>query len=153
MTTHIDISLSLAADTPRVFRALTDSHDLMKWWTTAAVSQPEEGGVFAYQWTFPKAPERDHIQHGTYTEFTKNAAIAYPWAVHGLAQPTTVRFTLESSGNQTRLHLTHTGWKGASPEAYTAHEMGWQMFLQNLKHWLETGNDNRAAVGIRTLSD
>ena len=145
-----EIVQEIAIDAPRqrVFRALTDARELERWWTTRARSEPESGGAFRYAWTFPNAPERDHVQEGEYSTVEASERIAYPWKAGTV--PTRVDFTLKDSGGGTTVRLSHSGWLDGMDGAYEAHAQGWGFFLGNLKSFLEAGLDRRAeAMGMK----
>ena len=143
--------LEIAAPRPRVFRALTDARELERWWTTTAESQPRPGGSFRYEWTFPDAPERDHVQQGQYVAFQEGEKVSYPWKVGQAA--TRVDFTLRDSGSGTAVRLEHSGWGEGMDKAYEMHDQGWAFFLGNLKTFLEEGLDRRAeTTGMRVVA-
>lgn len=140
--------IEIEAPRQRVFQALTDPRELDRWWTSRAESRAESGGSFRYDWIFPNAPERDHLQQGTYTEVKNGSRLAYPWQADGV--PTEVDFELTDAGEGTRLRMEHRGWRAGMQEAYERHTQGWGFFLGNLKSFLEEGVDRRAeALGMK----
>jgi uncharacterized protein YndB with AHSA1/START domain len=150
MSKEIDLKQEIAADPETVFRALTDADELSRWWTTSAESDARTGGAFEYRFEFPEEPERNHIYKGTYDAVVPNERVAYPW--RGRLGDTNVDVTLRPRTTGTELRLVHSGWgeDGAWPAAVKMHEEGWGFFLGNLKSYLERGEDNRAAMGLRT---
>lgn len=144
--------LEVSAERDAVFRALTEAPEIERWWATRASSDPKPGGRFHYEWEFPDAPERNHVQSGTYDALEDGDSVAYPWKV-GPAT-TKVRFTFAGpASGPTRVRLEHTGWTAPLDDARGNHEQGWRMFLGNLKSVLEDGDDKRAAMtGMRVLS-
>jgi uncharacterized protein YndB with AHSA1/START domain len=139
--------LTIGAPRETVFRALTDARELEKWWTTRAKSHAEEGGSFRYDWTFPDAPERDHVQQGTYSRLESGKRLEYPWMAERV--PTEVKFDLSDAGEGTTLRLVHGGWRENMDEAIERHAQGWGFFLGNLKSFLEEGVDRRVeAMGM-----
>lgn len=142
--TRIEQELSIDAPRGKVFDALTDAAELERWWTTTAQSQPREGGSFRYEWLFAEAPERNHLQEGSYTAFSDGVRVAYPWKVGPM--PTQVEFVLDEKDGRTVLRLVHEGWTDDMREAREHHDQGWRFFLGNLKSVLEEGVDRRAEV-------
>jgi uncharacterized protein YndB with AHSA1/START domain len=148
---RIEITTTLDASPERVFRALTDADELSRWWTTRADSDPRTGGSFSYTWEFEQDTDRNHTRDGTYLDVTPNEHVSYDWSMP-LAN-TVVDFRLEPSGNATRLRLVHSGWGsgGDWDPSYEMHESGWRFFLENLKSYVERGEDRRATeMGMRT---
>lgn len=150
MGKEIELKQEIAADPETVFRALTDVDELSRWWTTSADSDARTGGAFEYRFEFPEEPERNHTYSGTYDAVVPNERVAYPW--QGRLGDTKVEVTLRPSGDGTELRLVHSGWGegGEWPTAVKMHEEGWGFFLGNLKSHLERGEDNRAAMGMKT---
>lgn len=142
--TRIEQELSIDAPRGKVFEALTNAAELERWWTTRAESQPREGGSFRYEWLFPAAPERNHLQEGTYTAFSDGVRVAYPWQVG--PSTTQVEFVVEGTDARSVLRLVHGGWSDGMQEARGHHDQGWRFFLGNLKSVLEEGVDRRAEV-------
>jgi uncharacterized protein YndB with AHSA1/START domain len=147
----IEITKEIAAPPETVFRALTDADELSRWWTTSAESDARTGGAFAYRFEFENEPERNHTYTGDYDAVVDNERVAFPW--EGRLGLTNVDVTLRPSGDGTSLKLVHSGWGegGEWPAAIEMHEQGWGFFLENLKNYLERGDDRRAsAMGMKT---
>jgi uncharacterized protein YndB with AHSA1/START domain len=140
---------TLTVDAPRddVFRALTDVDQLKRWWITDGISEPRTGGRFRYEWRMAD-PSNDHVQEGTYDEVVDGERVAYPWS--GPAGDSRVTVALSESDGGTRVSLVHAGI--TAEDSYERYEQGWQGFLANLKSVLESGQDNRSAMGVQTLA-
>jgi uncharacterized protein YndB with AHSA1/START domain len=151
MSDAIELTKEIAAPPAAVFRALTDPAELDRWWTTSSVSEARTGGRFEYHFEFERQPERDHSYTGAYHEVVPDEKVSYPWA--GRLGETQVTVALRPAGGGTELALAHTGWGegGEWPEAVELHRDGWGFFLENLKTYLERGEDRRPeALGLRT---
>jgi uncharacterized protein YndB with AHSA1/START domain len=140
---------AVTVDAPRdeVFRALTDAEQLKRWWITDGISEPRAGGRYRYEWRMAD-PANDHVQEGTYEEVVDGERIAYPWS--SPAGDSRVTVTLSGSNGGTRVSLAHE--RIAAEDQFERYEQGWQGFLANLKSVLESGQDNRAAMGVQTLA-
>lgn len=146
----IRLSTTVAAAPDAVFRALTDADELARWFPSSAESDPRTGGAFTYRFEFDDA-SRNHTYAGAYHEVTPNERVSYPW--QGRLGTTRVEFAFTPAGDGTRVDLVHSGWgEGADwNEAVEMHRQGWGAFLENLKSYLETGEDRRPTVlGMRT---
>jgi uncharacterized protein YndB with AHSA1/START domain len=146
----IELSTTVAAPPEAVFRALTEAGELARWFPSSAESDPRVGGRFSYRFEFDD-PSRDHTYSGEYQAVVPGELVSYPW--HGRLGTTLVQFSLRPSGDGTAVQLIHSGW-GEGPEWEEAEEMhrqGWTAFLENLRSYLERGEDRRAAMlGLRT---
>ena len=138
--TGVEQKITLQAEPERVFKALTEAAELMKWFPTVARTDPRLGGKLRYEWAFENA-ENDGFQDMEYTEFTQGEGFSHTWDAGG--QPTTVRFALSGANGQTEVHLTHTGWGDGMQEAAQMHAEIWNGYLSNLKLYLEEGGDMR----------
>jgi uncharacterized protein YndB with AHSA1/START domain len=148
MTIELDRTIEASPDA--VFRALTDADELPRWWTTSAESDARTGGAYSYGFEFEDA-SRNHTYTGEYLEVRAGERVRYPWQT-GLG-PTEVAFTVEPADGGARVRLEHSGWgDGDDWDASTKmHQEGWSFFLDNLKSYLERGEDRRAeAMGMKT---
>ena len=150
MSQTIELERTIDASPEAVFRALTDAGELARWWTTSAESDAKTGGAYSYRFEFEDA-SRNHTYTGEYIEVKAGEQVRYPWQT-GLG-PTEVDFTVAPADGGARVRLSHSGW-GEGDEwdaSVQMHEEGWSFFLDNLKAYLERGEDNRAsAMGMKT---
>ena len=151
MGANLELTKEIAVPVENVFLALTEPSELDRWWTTSSQSDARPGGAFEFRWEFSRrAGREDHSQSGEYLELEPDRLIAYPWQVQ--LGGTEVAIMLSPSDGKTMLRLVHSGW-GAG-EAWEAsarmHEEGWGFFLDNLKAYLEEGEDRRAMMGLKT---
>jgi uncharacterized protein YndB with AHSA1/START domain len=149
----IEQTIEIDAPRERVFEALTDADELVRWFPSGAESDPRTGGAFEYRFEFPAEPERDHTYSGAYHAVRDGERVSYPWK-GGLGE-TRVDVTLEAAGEATVVRLVHSGWgEGAEWEqSRQTHEDGWGFFLGNLKTYVERGKDGRGtALGMQTAA-
>ncbi len=148
----IEITKTIDAPEERVFKALTDARELERWFPSSADSDPRDGGAFEYRFEFPRDSARDHTYAGAYHEVSSHR-VSYPWS--GKLGETRVEVELRARGDATEVTLRHTGWgEGAEwDESLAMHRDGWGFFLENLKAYLERGEDRRPeALGMRTAA-
>jgi uncharacterized protein YndB with AHSA1/START domain len=146
----IELSTTVAAPPDAVFRALTDAGELVRWFPSSAESDPRTGGAFEYRFEFDDE-SRNHVYGGEYRAAEPGARVAYPW--HGKLGTTEVEFRLRPAGERTELVLVHSGWGSGEEwtESREMHRQGWGFFLDNLRAYLERGDDGRAAaMGMKT---
>jgi len=138
----ITLTRTIEASPATVFHALTDAGELARWWTSSSESEPRTGGFFSYRFEF-EDPSRNHTYEGTYDDVTADERVSYPW--QAALGETTVDVVVLAQGDGTELTLTHSGWgsDAAAAEAIELHEQGWSFFLDNLKSYLEGGDDLR----------
>jgi uncharacterized protein YndB with AHSA1/START domain len=139
--------ITINASREQVFNALVDASGLTRWFLSKAESEARTGGSFKYSWEFNNA-DQNGTQEGAYSEVVSLEKVSYPWQAGDT--PTNVTFTVKDDGDQTTVHLVHTGF-GASknPEQLKEmHDGPWQFYMANLKNHLENGMDLRAeAIG------
>jgi uncharacterized protein YndB with AHSA1/START domain len=150
MARTIELETTVDASPDTVFQALTEAGELARWFPSSAESDPRTGGSFSYRFEFDDA-SRNHTYSGEYLEIAAGERVRYPWQT-GLG-PTEVAFHLEPADGGTRVRLAHSGWRegGDWDASVEMHRQGWRTFLDNLKGYLERGEDNRAAaMGMKT---
>jgi uncharacterized protein YndB with AHSA1/START domain len=147
MSKTFEHSVTVDAPRERVFAALTDAHELKRWWITDGVSEPRTGGRFRFEWRMAD-PADDHVQEGTYDEVVDGERVAFPWS--GVGADSRVTLSLSGSDGATQVSLVHEGI--TADDQLERYEHGWTGFLANLKSVLEGGPDNRSAMGVQTLA-
>jgi uncharacterized protein YndB with AHSA1/START domain len=125
----IDLTFHLQSSPSEVFRALSNSETLVKWWPTKASVSSEEK---RFSLIFDNGFEID----GEISNFKKNKSISFSW-VEGISS-----FTLSSKKDGTLLKLHHDGFE--SHEALARSSSGWSYYLTNMKSVLDHGTDLRS---------
>ncbi len=126
----------------KVFAALTEPDELVKWFVEKAVLRPRKGAPFRFTW-------------GTYTLRGKVRTVEPPHRIvldwidrfpGGRVFETVARFDLKKRGKGTLLTITHRGFKSGRKwtELYGAISSGWAYYLLNLRSVLEHGTDLRS---------
>ena len=148
--TEIKQTHTINASPDRVFRALTETGEITRWFASSAESDAKTGGRFKYDYAFDDA-SRNHSVDGVYRDLTPGKTVAYSWPAGHAKHPSEVVFTLAPKDGGTELTLVHSGWKADDETSVKEHDMGWGFFLSNLKTYLEEGKDPRAAaMGMKT---
>jgi uncharacterized protein YndB with AHSA1/START domain len=122
-------TLELAADRPRVWRALTDPAELAGWWGPLSGLEMRAGSEGWFD--FP-----EHGRHAVRVEAVEEPRyLSYCWtadqpdtALAEVHQPLLVEFGLEErDGGGTTLHLMESGFIG--PKKYAENNEGWDEIL------------------------
>jgi uncharacterized protein YndB with AHSA1/START domain len=140
--------IQIAAPPARVFQALTDEHQLIRWFTDAACPvnlwqmDPRPGGLYRY--TTEKGTTVvngvDEFEcHGEILELDPPRLLVYTWFGNwheNKSLRTVVRWELTPAANGTHVKVTHSGL--ASEEAARKdYSGGWPGVLQQLKNFTE----------------
>lgn len=124
----------------RVWRALTDVHQMKLWYMPTLTSfQPEVG--FETRFSVGKGKEWPHLWK--ITEVIPNKRISYEWRFEGFPGNSHVTFELTPDGDKTRLVLSHIGletFEGDKNPGLEPHNFqeGWtQLIGTSLKDFVE----------------
>ncbi|HZY70913.1 MAG TPA: SRPBCC domain-containing protein [Thermoplasmata archaeon] len=123
----------------RVFAALSDPKELVRWFLSEAKFEPRSGGSFAFTWL------DGYRMEGRLLELRKDRSVTFRW-VDSLPQSgtavTRARFQVGKRGNGTLLRLRHSGFR--DPRHFAECSARWAYFLTNLKSVLDHGTDLRS---------
>lgn len=127
-------TVEIAAPIERVFRAITSSEEIVRWWgapdvytTTEWVSDVRRGGKFRAGGAMPDG-SRFAIE-GEYLEVDPHHTVVHTWAPDfDEGQVTTVRYRLDTIEGGTKVTLRHEGFKGRE-ESCASHAQGWEQVL------------------------
>lgn len=136
----IENSVAVSAPTDSVFRALTEPEALESWLATKVESDARTGGRFRYEFEFDD-PAQNNVQQGEYLVVEDQSRVVLPWVFPFSPKQTTVAYELEPEDSGTRVNFTHSGFEQGEPwdGVYERFTGGWQMFLEGLKSYVETG--------------
>lgn len=134
------IEQTYPASISTVWTAITDKHEMKKWYFDLPEFEPKVGCVFQF-WGGP-AEDRQYKHVCKVTEVVPNKKIAYSWQYEGYAGYTVVTFELFDKDGDTRLLLTHEGLESFPPEepdfARQNFVEGWTWIIgTSLKEYLE----------------
>jgi uncharacterized protein YndB with AHSA1/START domain len=127
-------TVEIGAPRERVFRALTDPQEVVRWWgspetyqTTDWKADLREGGSFVA--TGRGVDGVPFAVHGEYLVVDPPNKLVHTWkADWDGGSVTTVSFVLDSVASGTRVTLRHDGFAGRA-ESCTNHSAGWEMVL------------------------
>lgn len=137
-TRDIQLSVELDASPEDVFRAVTDGTELAKWLAPEARVTPPEGGKKGRVWVswgegmsaeheieIFEAPKR--MRHPSGHNSETKAQLYADWSIEA------------REGGKATLRLVHSGFSPGADwdDEYDAHERGWRLMLQNLRHYFE----------------
>jgi uncharacterized protein YndB with AHSA1/START domain len=132
----IQNSIEIAAESRKVFDAITTTEGNKGWWTTSCEVGRKAGeqAVFRFRGgTIAMRFRIDRADAGKAVEWTCTGHEANPeW------EGTRVIFQLASTPTGTRVDFQHQGWRERS-KMYDECTGGWQYFLASLKSYVETG--------------
>ncbi|MDC8004143.1 SRPBCC domain-containing protein [Aureisphaera galaxeae] len=122
-----------------VWRALTEKELMTKWYFDVSDFKPEVGFKFHFE-----GGEKDkrYMHLCEVVEVIPHEKLKYTWQYEGYEGLSYVTFELSSSGEKTKLKLTHEGLEtfvlpDFSKESFTG---GWKFLLhESLKEYLENG--------------
>jgi uncharacterized protein YndB with AHSA1/START domain len=143
--------IEVAAPPERVFAALTDPKQLMRWWRgedTCKSKLWEMDSRVGGRWRFETADPTGKISVNGVSDFKANGEIleydpprvlAYTWIANWHDQPgrtTLVRWELTPAGEGTRVKVTHSGLS-EEPVARKDYSGGWPGVVEYLKNFVE----------------
>lgn len=121
-----------------VFRAITETNELTKWFPDHVIFEPKVGGKVRFSFYKEKNKmDRDYIVEGSIIEFIPNKKISYTWQYKDIPEfpETIVSWKLEEiEQNKTRVELVHSGFTGKEQENLSSkgHDEGWTHFMNEL---------------------
>jgi uncharacterized protein YndB with AHSA1/START domain len=142
--------IEIAAPPERVFRALIDSDQVLKWGAgetheiTVWEIEPRPGG----KWQFiskektaknPDGSPRIYEHHGEVLEVDPPRLLVHTWLANfheNPSHPTVVRWELMAIPTGTRLKVTHSGL-APLPASRKAYSQGWGGLIEAIKKYLE----------------
>jgi uncharacterized protein YndB with AHSA1/START domain len=136
----VEVDRVLPATPETVFRALTEPTLFAQWMgpdgatTTVEELDVRIGGRLSFVVAMPDGGPHFRL-YGYYEEIEPGKRLAHSWMMDGDDSVSTVVFTLEPVGDQTRLGIRH---HGLSPEEVAQNDAGWNYQLDRLQTVLVT---------------
>jgi uncharacterized protein YndB with AHSA1/START domain len=140
--TEIRKNIIIDATPEVVFRAITETNELTKWFPDHVILEPNVGGKvrFSFYKEQNNKMDRDYIVEGSIIEFIPNKKISYTWQYKDIPEfpETIVSWKLEElERNKTRVELVHSGFTGKEQEKVSSkgHDEGWTHFMNELSKY------------------
>jgi uncharacterized protein YndB with AHSA1/START domain len=141
----VALEVRIAAPPDRVFEALTDPTQLLRWWGQQGMYHGTKwcidlrpGG----QWRCEGVSDADGSAYsvsGEYLEVDPPRLLVHSWiSSWGGNLKTVVRWELEPASDGTLVRLQHSGFAGAPAQAQS-HYQGWQGVVSWMKAFVEQG--------------
>lgn len=140
MAAEIRHDVELPFPIERVWKALTDTDELGRWFSTSTM-KPVAGNRFRL--LDPANPHWDGIRRCEVLEIVPPRRLVYSWQM-GDDAPHRVEWTLVPTPSGTRLSLRHSGFAPEWPLRAMV-EQGYATLLPRLEAFLRTGQAQRAA--------
>ncbi len=134
----------IAAPRERVFQAITDPAQAVRWWGQEGKYRLSEfhmdvrvGGKWSCSGQSATTGGAVAI-HGEFLEVDPPSKLVYTWTSSWMPVSTEVRWELEARGHGTILKLTHTGFAGNAEQAKN-HSIGWTQVIAWVQSFVEKG--------------
>ena len=139
----IEKSVTAQTTKEKVVSALTQAAELEKWFPTEARTEPKSGGQYFLR--FVRPGDEVHEVAGEFTTVGPDR-VSTTWPMEGLGS-TSVDWLISESGSGTKIEMVHNdiGEGGPWDQVREMMDPGWEMFVNNLKNYLEGGDDLRNA--------
>jgi len=131
---RVEIAVEIDAPLEAVWKALTESEELTRWFPFEARVTPGAGGSVWMSWGEPWIGEAKIDLWQPNRHLRTLEPPPKPDSI-----PVAVDYYLESRGGKTLLRLVHSFGTGADweEEYYDSTSRGWRFMLANLRHYLE----------------
>lgn len=147
-------TVEIAAPAERVFRALTDPKELIKWWGAPEVYQTEKWNVdlrVGGHWEVHghSADGTAFLAQGVYRVIEPPTRIVLTWEPSWFPEvKSTLSYQLEAVPGGTRVTLRHEGFAG-HVEARKSHTAGWEQVLGWLAAYVDAESRPRPSFAAR----
>jgi uncharacterized protein YndB with AHSA1/START domain len=128
----IEKQIEIAAPIERVWKAISEGNELVRWFPLEARVEPGAGGKISLSW----GP--DWEGSAPIDVWEPNKRLQWTQTVAG--QPVVIEFTLELRGGKTMVRIVQSSFATGSDwenEYFGSTEYGWGFMLVNLRHYLE----------------
>jgi uncharacterized protein YndB with AHSA1/START domain len=135
--------ITIRARAERIFHALTDPSELLRWWASEGKfraieveTDPRPGGKWRMRVEGSCRPDVQFtVVSGRYLEVAPPHRLVYTWLREEESDPeTTVRWDLEEHNGATTVRVTHSGFPS---ERMRLRNNGWPLIQELLRRYLE----------------
>jgi uncharacterized protein YndB with AHSA1/START domain len=129
----------IKASTEVVYRALTESKELIHWFCDRASCDPREGGELTASWRAGKTSQRGRA---VITRIIPGSVLEFLWIDDGSGMQEsiashTLGYEIRSKSGMTELIMTDKGELAPDEDAITFLDQGWNSVLMELKDYCE----------------
>ena len=122
-----------------VFRALTDSKELARWFCDRALSDPREGGELIAHWTTGKSTLKGRA---LFTRIVKPSSLELLWIDDGKGEQSgaskhILRYEIRTKSEMTEVFMMDQDENASDEEAFNILDQGWNTVLLELKDFCE----------------
>jgi uncharacterized protein YndB with AHSA1/START domain len=122
-----------------VFKALTDSKELVRWFCDRASCNPREGGEFVAHWRTGKLSQKGRA---IFTKIAPNTYLEMVWIDDGcgtrVGDPKhTLSYAIRSKASMTEVMMVDNDDLISDKEAFSSLDQGWNGVLMELKDYCE----------------
>jgi len=145
LTTELDMFVS------DVFKLFTENKHLEKWLTNEANVEAKLGGSYELFWN-PQDKENDSTIGCKIVAYNTNKLSSFEWRgakqfkhfMNTVRPLTNVSVFFRPKGEQTEIHLIHTGWRNTPEwdEAFKWFEKAWTISFEVLKEYIKQVSQN-----------
>ncbi len=135
--------IAIKGSAERIFDALTNPAELVKWWgvpgwfqATAVDSDLRPGGKWRI---IVAAGGGTNVVSGEYRQIERPHLLVYTWVREEDAVETVVRWELEENSSITKVRVTHSG---LTSDSLRARNNGWPRIVELLQTYVEGRNGN-----------
>ncbi len=137
--TNIEKRVWIRATAEVVFRALTDSKELARWFCDRATSDPREGGELVAYWSSGKSGLKGRA---LFTNVTKPSVLELLWIDDGKGEQSatpkhTLRYEIRNKSEMTEVFMRDEDENPSDEEAFNTLDQGWNTVLLELKDFCE----------------
>lgn len=122
-----------------VYKALTDSKELVRWFCDRASCNPREGGELVAQW---KTGKNSRKGRAVFTRIEPNSLLEMVWIEDGSGAPSgepshTLRYAIRTNSSMTEVMMVDNDALVSDIETFTFLDQGWNGVLLELKDYCE----------------
>jgi uncharacterized protein YndB with AHSA1/START domain len=122
-----------------VFRALTDSKELARWFCDRAISDPRDNGEFVAHWTTGKSTVKGRA---VFTRIVKPSSVELLWIDDGKGEQPgiskhTLRYEIRTKSEMTEVFMLDQDENVPDEDAFEILDQGWNTVLLELKDFCE----------------
>lgn len=136
---RIEKKVWIRASAEVVYKALTDSKELARWFCDRAACTPREGGELVAYWKIGKSGQKGRA---VFTRIVPNSLVELLWiddgrGVESGAPKHTLSYNIRSKAGMTEVVMVDKADSTSDEETYAFLDQGWNSVLLELKDYCE----------------